>query len=261
MTKLIDEIMIAGPCPISWESMVGDDRVRDCSGCSRKVYNISAMTTREAEHFLEENGASQCIQLFRRPDGTVMTDDCPAALRKVRDRCLSAASFVAGLLASLCCLVIQKAQAGDLPNETCKKPPPSVARSPLLTKDDLRRSSTPALFGALIGGAPVLTKNWRRNTVTKPSLQPLNFGETADKRALEEYQKATDLRESKQLKQSISHYKSALRFIDSQFKADPKFRETVNQALKSANEELLNERQQNQNDANEVSAKESEDNK
>jgi len=91
--------MIAAPCSIPWESMEGDERQRNCSGCSRIVYNISDMTRTEAEDFLRANGTSQCMRFFRRQDGTIMTDDCPRALRKIRDRWMkftrTASSFVA----------------------------------------------------------------------------------------------------------------------------------------------------------------------
>lgn len=101
--KLLGSVVIAAPCPLSWDSMVGDDKVRHCGGCSKNVYNISAMTEKEAENFLQINGATQCMRFYRRADGTIMTDNCPVGLRKLRDRVRNlgrlAASFVALVLA------------------------------------------------------------------------------------------------------------------------------------------------------------------
>lgn len=101
--KLLGSVVIAAPCPLSWDSMVGDDKVRHCGGCSKNVYNISAMTEKEAENFLQVNGATQCMRFYRRADGTIMTDNCPVGLRKIRDRVRNigrlAASFVALVLA------------------------------------------------------------------------------------------------------------------------------------------------------------------
>jgi len=78
--------------------MQGDQRQRSCNGCSRNVFNISEMTKQEAESFLRENGTSQCMIFYRRKDGTIMTDNCPVGLRKLRDRCRVVVRAIAGLL-------------------------------------------------------------------------------------------------------------------------------------------------------------------
>jgi hypothetical protein len=78
---LIDGIQIAKPCPASWEQMVGNDRIRHCLICAQNVYDISAMTAEEAREFLGSHDEDVCIRLYRRPDGTVMTRDCPKGIR------------------------------------------------------------------------------------------------------------------------------------------------------------------------------------
>ncbi len=85
-SDLLDNLYIAAPCPVRWDSMTGDDRERACSQCSRKVYNLSSMTKQEAQSFLQENGVNHCVTFFRREDGTIMTDNCPVGLRKLRDQ-------------------------------------------------------------------------------------------------------------------------------------------------------------------------------
>jgi hypothetical protein len=92
-------VYLASPCSIPWETMNGSERQRSCGGCSRTVFNISDMTRREAEAFLRENGSSACMKFYRRTDGTIMTDDCPRALRKLRDQCKFAARIAVGLVA------------------------------------------------------------------------------------------------------------------------------------------------------------------
>jgi len=98
-TALLDNLVIAAPCQVPWASMEGDDRVRDCSQCSRKVYNLSNMNRREAEDFLAKYGTSQCATFYRRADGTIMTDNCPVGLRKLRDRCRAVLRIAGGFLA------------------------------------------------------------------------------------------------------------------------------------------------------------------
>ncbi|MBX9688122.1 MAG: hypothetical protein K2X27_15550 [Candidatus Obscuribacterales bacterium] len=108
--NLLDNLVIASPCSIPWDAMKGDERKRLCGGCSRFVHNISDMTRSEAELFLQENGTSQCMIFYRRFDGTIMTDDCPRALRKLRNACKTAYRVAAGLLAVLFTLPAASAQ-------------------------------------------------------------------------------------------------------------------------------------------------------
>jgi hypothetical protein len=80
----LEEIRFVTPCNVPWESMIGDERVRSCMTCQRKVYNLSSMSRAEAEAFLDEARGRECLQLYRRPDGSVVTTDCgaePAILR------------------------------------------------------------------------------------------------------------------------------------------------------------------------------------
>jgi len=60
------------PCDARWDEMIGDDRVRHCASCARDVYDVSAMSPREAEIRLLNSGhAVPCIRYGRRADGTV----------------------------------------------------------------------------------------------------------------------------------------------------------------------------------------------
>src|SRR6185436_16444488 len=82
----IDLLRIATPCPISWEQMTGDNRVRFCDHCQLNVYNISELSRSEAERLIGSTEGRLCARLFRRADGTVLTKDCPVGLRALRRR-------------------------------------------------------------------------------------------------------------------------------------------------------------------------------
>jgi hypothetical protein len=82
-------------CTQRWEDMVGDDRVRACAGCDRPVFNLSEMTRAEAEAVLATRGLTPCVRFYRRPDGTVMTTDCPTGVRQAPRRLAVVASSLA----------------------------------------------------------------------------------------------------------------------------------------------------------------------
>jgi hypothetical protein len=81
----LENVSVAAPCDASWAHMKGDTDVRFCSSCQKNVYNLSMMSREEAEAVLRAgSGKDLCVRLFRRPDGTVLTDDCPVGLRRMR---------------------------------------------------------------------------------------------------------------------------------------------------------------------------------
>jgi Carboxypeptidase regulatory-like domain len=93
MSKIdVNRLKVALPCTVSWDSMKGDERARHCGVCSLNVYNIAAMTSAEAEQLVTKREGRLCIRLYRRADGTVITNDCPVGLRKVRQRMARVAS-------------------------------------------------------------------------------------------------------------------------------------------------------------------------
>lgn len=81
---LLRNLRLGFACQEKWDDMVGDDRVRDCGSCERQVFNLSEMTRAEAEALLATRGIKPCVRFYRRPDGTVMTRDCPTG--EVRER-------------------------------------------------------------------------------------------------------------------------------------------------------------------------------
>jgi hypothetical protein len=82
----LDNIKIASPCGANWDEMFGDNRKRFCAECKLTVYNISGMSQREAEDLLINSEGRVCIRLFKRHDGTVLTENCPVGLAKVKQK-------------------------------------------------------------------------------------------------------------------------------------------------------------------------------
>jgi hypothetical protein len=91
---LLGEIRIASPCNADWKAMTGDEQTRFCDKCSKNVYNLSAMTTVQAEALIREKEGNVCVRYYQRADGTVMTTDCSVGLRRKR---IKTVAFVAAV--------------------------------------------------------------------------------------------------------------------------------------------------------------------
>lgn len=82
--------------------MQGDDRVRHCAQCNLDVYNFAAMSDLEVERLIANHEGRLCARMFRRSDGTVLTQNCPVGFRaqvrkvsRIAGAALSAAISVA----------------------------------------------------------------------------------------------------------------------------------------------------------------------
>ena len=98
----LEDIRIAKPCRADWERMTGDERTRFCGSCHKNVYDLSQLTREQAHQLIAETEGEVCVRLYRRPDGTVLTSDCPVGRREVtRPLWWSVAGFVALLAAGV----------------------------------------------------------------------------------------------------------------------------------------------------------------
>ena len=90
----IDNLKIPEPCEEPWQKMRGNDLNRFCKSCEKKVYNLSEMTRRKANHLLRRTGGDVCVRFARTTDGEVVTKD-----NKLYQITRSA-SFAAGIIAA-----------------------------------------------------------------------------------------------------------------------------------------------------------------
>jgi hypothetical protein len=101
---LLDDVSIAAPCKASWDEMVGDDHVRFCGQCEKNVYNLSSLPREEAEALLVAREGKMCVRLYKRVDGTVLTNDCPVGVKKRRRRRAAIAAVGGGMMAAAAAL-------------------------------------------------------------------------------------------------------------------------------------------------------------
>ena len=161
---LINSIRIAAPCPVSWDTMTGDEKVRFCSMCKLNVYNISNMSASEAANLIRENQGKLCAQILRRRDGTVITENCPVGLRKIRNaarRCAVAAT------ALLCWFGFSVQSA------IAQEPPGQMVAEPM--NEAQCDASTTARLGGAIAVDPAWTARMEQEERAKKSAWLLVF--------------------------------------------------------------------------------------
>ncbi|HEY5239993.1 MAG TPA: hypothetical protein VIJ22_00945 [Polyangiaceae bacterium] len=137
---LLDHVSIAAPCRASWDQMVGDEHVRFCGQCEKNVYNLSSLPREEAEALLVAKEGKMCVRLFKRADGTVLTNDCPVGVKKRRRRRAALAAVGGSLMAAAAAVGLEsRATMGEPMPVTMGSaavmqgdiaPPPRVATTP-----------------------------------------------------------------------------------------------------------------------------------
>ncbi len=153
--NLAESVIIDTPCTADWNEMTGSESVRFCHSCKLNVYNIAQFSDSEAQEIFAQNlnGNRMCTRIYRRPDGTVMTDNCPRALRRLRDwrnRTFAAVAKVAALAT----LTLSANLPGAASNDKEKAAPqPSKSKSTALqsvkpfVSPDYEKNPAPALAG------------------------------------------------------------------------------------------------------------------
>ena len=92
---------IASPCSANWDQMPGDNRVRHCAECNLHVFNFSEMTSEEIERLVAETTGRLCARFYQRPDGKMLTKNCPVGVRAAVFRASSIAAAVLTAAVSL----------------------------------------------------------------------------------------------------------------------------------------------------------------
>jgi len=97
-TNPLENIKIASPCAADWDEMVGDNQRRFCGACKLNVYNLSGMSRREAEKLILQSENRLCVRFYKRPDGSILTKDCPVGWQVIRRNISKTATAFASLV-------------------------------------------------------------------------------------------------------------------------------------------------------------------
>lgn len=272
--KLLERVVVAAPCPMTWDMMDGDDKVRHCGGCARNVYNLSAMNDKEAESFLQINGSSQCLTFYRRADGTIMTDNCPEGLRALRDRVRLWSRVAAGFVASVVSMgmnafaqqdkaservqkdlqsPVQSKNPSDLPpgvggaiwipppkNQTKNAQPEALLGEPMLNQPPVNAAGGISFHPSPVGKKTVLMPN-DCNKANPADKLPANIEPVSgDKAAYNLFTEAQNSKVAGKDLVALTQFKSALNLAKGMKHADPQFMRIIESEITSLQAKLQN---------------------
>lgn len=176
----VNSLQVASPCSMSWEEMEGDSKMRYCKSCRLNVFNISEMDVEEAAELIANSTDRLCVRLYRRRDGTVLTQDCPVGFRAaVRRRMAAFAGSLAVGVGMLTSLVFRPAarQAPAPPTADVRTLPPPEPENAVMGAVAIelptpkQREAPEVLMGdAIVGQAPRLEV--RQGRIALPVVQP-----------------------------------------------------------------------------------------
>ena len=76
------DLRISSPCPMAWNDLTGNDRVRYCGQCKLNVYNLAEMSDAEVDALVRKTEGRLCGRLFLRGDRTATLRDCQTARKQ-----------------------------------------------------------------------------------------------------------------------------------------------------------------------------------
>ena len=156
----LSNLVINTPCPMDWDRMDGDERRRFCSRCEKHVFNLAEMTEQEVLQLIGDGDRAVCARIFRRPDGTVVTSQCPIPGTKATGRrCQFSIATLVTLLTSSAALFASAPWIGKQIDPIIQRWFPQPPPAPLV-----------APVGCEMGDVAFVPVNAASTTTTTPQL-------------------------------------------------------------------------------------------
>lgn len=67
----IQQLRIASPCSVDWDSMIGNDRVRFCEHCQLSVHHVDSLTRKKLRRLIAHSNGRVCVNYTRSPQTTL----------------------------------------------------------------------------------------------------------------------------------------------------------------------------------------------
>lgn len=127
-SELLSTFKIPTPCPMDWDLMRGDDRVRFCQRCKKDVYNLTAMDLDDVTSLLadiRERGQKRCVRVYQRFDGTLTTSACPPTVAAVRPWQVTIRAIMVFIAACATLLGLTRWMSAATAHRPPRTPPPA----------------------------------------------------------------------------------------------------------------------------------------
>lgn len=94
--ELIQQLRIASPCEVEWDSMIGNDRVRFCEHCRLSVHHVDSLNRKQLRRLIARSHGRLCVNYTR---ANVLPEVAFPILHKIgrRTSALAAGAFSASL--------------------------------------------------------------------------------------------------------------------------------------------------------------------
>lgn len=99
---LLDRVSVKKPCTMDWNKMFGNEEVRFCEHCVKRVHNLSAMTRKDAERLVKKSNGNLCIRYYTDKNKKIAFGDAPVQITRLGRRVsqFAASVFTAALSVS-----------------------------------------------------------------------------------------------------------------------------------------------------------------
>ena len=61
----IQQLHIASPCSVEWDSMIGNDRVRFCEHCRLSVHHVDSLSRKQLRRLIARSNGRVCVNYTR----------------------------------------------------------------------------------------------------------------------------------------------------------------------------------------------------
>ena len=69
----IQQLRIASPCSVEWDSMIGNDRVRFCEHCQLSVHHVDSLSRKQLRRLIARSRGRVCVNYTRPPGQTELS--------------------------------------------------------------------------------------------------------------------------------------------------------------------------------------------
>jgi hypothetical protein len=125
----VQDFKAASPCPFKWEGHDPRLPFKHCERCQIPLYDFHNVELSEIEQIIFKRENRENAPLFKREDGKFMTQDCPVACKKRRERVMLVGAVVAAVIAVAAWMILVPSQPPSPPPAVIQQEQPAIEPS------------------------------------------------------------------------------------------------------------------------------------